>query len=105
MLLGDDDGTRFLETLGVFDTEPRSSTVIVNDAIREPPPRNDRRRSPRRPRHDHGVAPLAIGDPAPAEPTGFFAANAFDCVNLIALAARPRPGATRRGASPTQMPR
>lgn len=89
VLAGDDDGTRFLETLGELDTS-ELVTVVVNDAMRNPT-------TPQRiagldvdlREKIVGLAPLAeSADPnAPFDPPGLFAANAFDCVNLIALAA------------------
>ena len=89
VLAGDDDGTRFLETLGEFDTSALS-TVVVNDAMRKPvtPERiagldDDLRNK------IVGLSPQAeSADPdAPFDPPGLFATNAYDCVNLIALAA------------------
>ena len=89
VLAGDDDGTRFLETLGELDTSALS-TVVVNDAMRKPvtPERiagldDDLRNK------IVGLSPQAeSADPdAPFDPPGLFATNAYDCVNLIALAA------------------
>jgi branched-chain amino acid transport system substrate-binding protein len=89
VLAGGDDGTRFLETLSELDTSALA-TVVVNDAMRNPttPQRiagldTDLREK------IVGLAPQAeSADPtAPFDPPGLFAANAFDCVNLIALAA------------------
>ncbi len=89
VLAGDDDGTRFLETLGELDTSALKA-VVVNDAMRNPT-------TPQRiagldvdlREKIVGLAPQAeSADPAaPFDPPGLFAANAFDCVNLIALAA------------------
>ncbi|HYN33757.1 MAG TPA: ABC transporter substrate-binding protein [Ilumatobacteraceae bacterium] len=89
VLAGDEDGTRFLETLGELDTSALAK-VVVNDAMRNPttPQRiagldTDLREK------IVGLAPQAeSADPtAPFDPPGLFAANAFDCVNLVALAA------------------
>ena len=89
VLAGDDDGTRFLETLGELDTSALA-TVVVNDAMRNPltPQRVAGLDSDLRDKIV-GLAPQAeSADPtAPFDPPGLFAANAFDCVNLIALAA------------------
>ncbi len=89
VLAGDDDGTRFLETLGEMDTSGLT-TVVVNDAMRNPmtPQRIADLGSSLR-NKIVGIAPQAASaDPsAPFDPPGLFAANAYDCVNLIALAA------------------
>lgn len=89
LLANGEDGTRFLEAL---DAEGASelSTIVVNDALRNPaaPQRiqglDDELRS-----RIVGLAPQAdSGDPdEPYDPPGLFAVNAYDCVNLIALAA------------------
>jgi branched-chain amino acid transport system substrate-binding protein len=85
VVLGDaDDGSRLLAAL---DQAATSGTpqVIVNDAIRAARPTiqglSDEFRS-----RLTGVAPLAVSVDEDG-PTGFFTANAVDCVNLIALAA------------------
>ena len=89
VLAGDDDGTRFLETLGELDTSALEA-VVVNDAMRSPttPQRIAGLDTDLRDKIV-GLAPQAgSADPAaPFDPPGLFAANAFDCVNLIALAA------------------
>ena len=89
VVAGTDDGTAFLQALGGTNTQSLS-TIIVNDALRDPsgqqriatldPDFRDR---------IVGVAPQAQLDDDNSifsEPA-LFAANAFDCVNLIALAA------------------
>jgi branched-chain amino acid transport system substrate-binding protein len=88
LLAGDDSGTRFLETLGELDTTALA-TVVVNDAMRNPltPQRIAGLDADLR-NKIVGLAPQAeSADPdTPFDPPGLFAANAFDCVNLIALA-------------------
>ena len=90
ILLADgDDGTRFLEALDDEDTSGLA-TIVVNDAFRNPtaPQRvqglDDQLRS-----KIIGLAPQADSGIAdePFDPPGLFAVNAYDCVNLIALAA------------------
>lgn len=90
ILLADgDDGTRFLESLDNEDTSGLA-TIVVNDAFRNPtaPQRiqglDDELRN-----KIVGLAPQAdSGDPdEPFDPPGLFATNAYDCANLIALAA------------------
>ncbi len=98
VLAGDDDGTRFLETLGELDTSALDS-VVVNDAMRNPatPQRIAGLDADLR-NKIVGLAPQAeSADPAaPFDPPGLFAANAYDCVNLLALAA-VRAGQRRAG--------
>ena len=61
--------------------------IIVNDAIRRPPSTQLVQALAQDVRERIvGVSPLAIGTD-PTEPQGPFATNAYDCVNLIALAA------------------
>ena len=88
VLAGSDDGTAFLEALTKTNFGSLID-VIVNDQFRNPaeaqriealdPSLRDRVR---------GVAPQAqsTDKDRPFDPPGLFAANAFDCVNLIALA-------------------
>ena len=82
-------GTRFLEALDDQDTSS-FSTVVVNDTMRNPsaPQRLEALSSSLRTRIV-GLAPEATSpDPdQPFDPDGPFAANAYDCTNLIALAA------------------
>jgi branched-chain amino acid transport system substrate-binding protein len=89
VLAGGDDGTRFLEALDDVDTGGLA-TVLVNDAFRNPttPERIANLGSELR-RKIIGLAPQAeSNNPAePFDPPGLFATNAYDCVNLIALAA------------------
>jgi branched-chain amino acid transport system substrate-binding protein len=86
VVLGDaDDGTRLLAALDEATGGSTSVQVIVNDAIRG----GSQAIQALSPGFRHvlsGVAPLAVS-PMEAAPEGFFAANAADCVNLIALAA------------------
>jgi len=85
-----EQGTRMLselgEVAGLFSGgEPPE--IIVNDAIRRPPsPQLVQALAPDVRERVVGVSPLAMGS-EPGEPSGPFATNAFDCVNLIALAA------------------
>ncbi len=89
VLADDDDGTRFIETLGGLDTDALDA-IVVNDAMRSTSsPQRIAGLDPELRRRIVGLAPQAqSGDPAaPFDPPGLFAANAYDCVNLIALAA------------------
>jgi branched-chain amino acid transport system substrate-binding protein len=90
VLLADgEDGTRFLEALDDSDTSGLA-TIIVNDALRNPAsPQRIQGLDPELRGKIVGLAPQAeSGDPAePFDPPGLFAANAYDCANLIALAA------------------
>jgi branched-chain amino acid transport system substrate-binding protein len=90
VLLADgDDGTRFLEALDDNDTSALA-TIFVNDALRNPTaPQRIQGLDPELRGKIVGLAPQAdSGDPAaPFDPPGLFAANAYDCANLIALAA------------------
>jgi branched-chain amino acid transport system substrate-binding protein len=89
ILANGDDATRFIETLDDLDTTG-ITTIVVNDAVRNTS-------SPQliagidAELRDKvvGLAPQAEShDPdAPFDPPGLFATNAYDCVNLIALAA------------------
>ena len=90
ILLADgDDGTRFLESLDDEDSSGLA-TIVVNDAFRNPttPQRiqglDDELRG-----KIVGLAPQADSGDAddPYDPPGLFATNAYDCTNLIALAA------------------
>ena len=95
IVLGDaTNGPRILAALNDLDTSGLA-TVVVNDAMRNPTtPQTiaDLRTSLRS--KIVGLAPQAeaMGNAAPFDPPGPFAANAFDCVNLIAL------GAVRAGS-------
>ena len=89
LLAGSDDGAAFLEALD--DTSFGSiSDVIVNDTMRDPSvtPRVEAL-DPALRSLVRGVAPQAQSNDAdkPFDPPGLFAAQTFDCVNLIALAA------------------
>ncbi len=90
VLLADgEDGTRFLEALDDEDTSG-VATIVVNDALRNPtaPQRIQGLDAELRGKIE-GLAPQADSNDAtaPFDPPGLFAANAFDCANLIALAA------------------
>jgi branched-chain amino acid transport system substrate-binding protein len=89
LLAGDDDGTRFLEALDEVDSDGLA-TVLVNDALRNPStPERIANLAPQLRRAIVGLAPEAVSkDPnEPFDPPGLFATNAYDCVNLVALAA------------------
>ena len=90
ILLADgDDGTRFLEALDDEDTSGLAS-IVVNDAFRNPTaPQRIQGLDEELRNKIVGLAPQAdSGDPDdPFDPPGLFAANAYDCANLIALAA------------------
>lgn len=89
VLAAADDGTRFLEATDASDTSDLSA-VIVNDALRNPAaPQRIQGLSPEFRDKILGIAPQAESDDAsaPFDPPGPYAANAFDCTNLIALAA------------------
>ena len=84
-----EDGTNMLNALGQTDHES-VSTIMVTDAMRAPdPPQIITDLDPELRAKIHGVAPQAASsDPdEPWDPPGFFAVNAYDCANLIALAA------------------
>ncbi len=89
LLASGDDGIRFLEAIDDEDTSGLAR-IVVNDAFRNPtaPQRiqglDDELRI-----KIVGLAPQAESGDAdqPFDPPGLFAANAFDCANLITLAA------------------
>lgn len=89
LLASGDDGIRFLEAIDDDDTSGLAR-IVVNDALRNPtaPQRiqglDDELRN-----KIVGLAPQAESGDAddPFDPPGLFAANAYDCANLIALAA------------------
>ncbi len=88
VLAGSDDGAAFLEALD--DTSFGSiSNIIVNDTLRDPGiAQRIEALDPALRSLIEGVAPQAqSNDPdRPFDPPGLFAAHAFDCVNLFALA-------------------
>lgn len=90
VLLADgEDGTRFLEALDDIDTTGLT-TIVVNDALRNPAaPQRIQALDPELRAKIVGLAPQADSgeSDAPFDPPGLFAANAYDCANLIALAA------------------
>ncbi len=89
LLASGEDGTRFLEALDDDDTSGLS-TIVVNDALRNPvAPQRIQGLDDELREKIVGLAPQAdSGDiDAPFDPPGLFAANAYDCANLIALAA------------------
>ncbi len=84
-----EDGTNRLNALGQVDHDS-VSTIMVTDAMRAPdPPQIISDLDPDLRSKIRGVAPeAASADPDdPWDPPGFFAVNAYNCVNLIALAA------------------
>ncbi len=90
VLIGDaEQGTRMLSSLGeVTGVVPGEDPpkIIVNDALRRPvTPQQIAELAPDVRERIVGVAPAATNGLA-AEPPGAFATNAFDCLNLIALA-------------------
>jgi branched-chain amino acid transport system substrate-binding protein len=89
LLAGSDDGAAFLEALD--DTSFGSITAIIaNDAMRDPSiTQRVEALDPALRELVRGVAPQAQSneEDRPFDPPGLFAAQAFDCVNLIALAA------------------
>ncbi len=90
VLLADgEDGTRFLEALDDQDSSGLA-TIVVNDALRNPAaPQRIGGLDPTLREKIVGLAPQADSGDAttPFDPPGLFAANAYDCANLIALAA------------------
>jgi branched-chain amino acid transport system substrate-binding protein len=90
IVIGDTDhGTRMLssigEVTGVMPGEVQP-TIIVNDAMRRPSsPQQIAQLAPDVRARIIGLAPSATGG-LPDEPPGAYATNAYDCVNLIALA-------------------
>jgi branched-chain amino acid transport system substrate-binding protein len=89
VLLADSaDGAQFLESLSSSGTK-RFSAIIVGDPLRAAGAQRIAALRPDVRRIVLGVAPQAQSTDAksPFDPPGPFATNAFDCVNLIALAA------------------
>jgi branched-chain amino acid transport system substrate-binding protein len=82
------DGVNFLSALDQVDNDVLTR-VIVNDAMRNPAsPQVIQGLDPDFRRRIHGVSPQAEpGEGESYEPSGFYAVNAVDCVNLLALAA------------------
>lgn len=87
-----EQGTRMLSALrDVLETAAQwdNPDIIVNDALRRPPSPQAIAELPTSMRTAiTGLSPAAGGSTL----TGPFAANAYDCVNLIALAAQQDPG-------------
>jgi branched-chain amino acid transport system substrate-binding protein len=89
LLANGEDGIRFLEALDDEDTSG-VATIVVNDAFRNPvAPQRIQSLGAELRTKIVGLAPQAeSGDITdPFDPPGLFAANAYDCANLIALAA------------------
>lgn len=86
VVLGDaDDASRLLTALDQATRDGTPPAIIVNDAIRSAR-QTVQTLSPEFRDQIVGVSPLARSV-ADTGPSGFFTAHAFDCVNLIALAA------------------
>lgn len=89
VLANSEDATQLIEALDDEDTTGLA-TIVVNDALRNPAaPQRLRNIDPELRRRIVGLAAQAdSGDAAaPFDPPGLFAVNAYDCANLIALAA------------------
>lgn len=89
VLAGADDASAFLEALNRTNFQTLRE-VILNDAIRNPSTQPlIETLDPALRAIIRGVAPQAQSndEERPFDPPGLFATNAFDCVNLIALAA------------------
>jgi branched-chain amino acid transport system substrate-binding protein len=90
VVIGDgEQGLQMLTAMGEItrfpDVEPPD--IIVNDAVRRPPSAQLVQALPSALRERiRGVSPMATPQ-LESEPAGPFATNAYDCVNLIALAA------------------
>ena len=86
VVLGDaDDGSRLLTALDEATRDGTPPAIIVNDAIRSAR-QTVQALSPGFREQIVGVSPLSRSV-IDTGPSGFFTAHAFDCVNLIALAA------------------
>lgn len=88
VLAGSDDGTAFLEAVSITNFGSLVD-VIVSDQLRDPAgAQRIEALDPSLRERIRGVAPQAQSEDEnqPFDPPGLFAANAFDCVNLIALA-------------------
>ena len=80
-----DDGSRLIQALDNASTTRTFPPIVVNDAMRRLPPQVIQGLQRQVRRAIRGVAPVAMGtDP---DLPGLYAANAYDCVNLIALSA------------------
>lgn len=88
-ILGDaGDGTRLLASVAQASSDDDPPTIVVNDALRDAQSQQVIRGLGREVREQiRGVSPLAVTANALAL-TDLYAANAYDCVNLIALASK-----------------
>lgn len=86
-ILGDaDDGTRLLAAVAQATAGADPPTIVVNDALRDAQSQQVIQGLRREVREQiRGIAPLAVTANDLAL-NGLYAANAYDCVNLIALA-------------------
>jgi branched-chain amino acid transport system substrate-binding protein len=87
-ILGDaGDGTRLLDAVAQATAGTDPPTIVVNDALRDAQTQQVIQGLPEAFREQiRGVAPLAV-TPNDLDLNELYAANAYDCVNLIALAA------------------
>ena len=84
------DGVSFLAALDSLPIDASLNTIIANDALRDPGgAQRIAALAPELRESIVGIAPEAMpeNNAAPYDPSGPYAANAFDCVNLIALSA------------------
>lgn len=86
-ILGDaGDGTRLLDAVAQASSEDDPPTIVVNDALRDAQSQQVIQGLRREVREQiRGVSPLAVSS-NDLGLTDLYAANAYDCVNLIALA-------------------
>lgn len=83
-----ESGARVLSAIGASVLAEDPPNIVVNGPMRHPVPADAIANLPDDVREQvQGVAQLARPTDADVEPVGPFATNAFDCVNLIALAA------------------
>ena len=87
-ILGDaGDGTRLLDAVAQATGDADPPIIVVNDALRDAQSQQVIQGLPSEVREQiRGVSPLAI-TPNDLTLTELYAANAYDCVNLVALAA------------------
>ncbi len=87
-ILGDaGDGTRLLDAVAQATADADPPIIVVNDALRDAQSQLVIQGLPEEVREQiRGVSPLAI-TPNDLTLTELYAANAYDCVNLVALAA------------------
>ncbi|MEM8621273.1 MAG: ABC transporter substrate-binding protein [Actinomycetota bacterium] len=84
------DGVSFLAALDTLPVGTSLNTIVANDALRDPAgAQRIAALAPELRESIVGIAPEAVpaNSGSPYDPPGPYAANAFDCVNLIALSA------------------